>query len=153
VEGCTSVPKKSAARAGRSAQLQRLAQTGFFAAMLPGNRKFVVRLGNKSKGNRSAARAWKKGSSGVSEAVNLILRYIPYVQPTSSWPRKRTQGGRGPFEAGTKGFVDVLPGAFPGYSLADGFGAGSAAQTSSTSVRPGGLPFRFFSTPEQQPWQ
>jgi len=56
----------------------------------------------------------------VAEQVNMILRYIPYVQ-TNFVLGLDSDKGEEPFEL-TKKFVDMTPGAFPGYSLLTSFG-------------------------------
>jgi len=50
----------------------------------------------------------------------MILKYIPYVQ-TNFVLGLDTDEGREPFEL-TKRFLDMTPGAFPGYSLLSAFG-------------------------------
>jgi hypothetical protein len=56
----------------------------------------------------------------ISEQINMILRYIPYVQ-TNFVLGLDVDKGEEPFEL-TKKFVDMTPGAFPGYSLLSAFG-------------------------------
>ena len=56
----------------------------------------------------------------VSEHVNLILKYIPYVQ-TNFVVGLDVDEGPEPFEL-TKKFVEMTPGAFPAYSLLTAFG-------------------------------
>src|SRR6185436_17435249 len=56
----------------------------------------------------------------VADHVNMILRYIPYIQ-TNFVLGLDTDEGAEPFEL-TKRFVDLAPGAFPGYSLLSAFG-------------------------------
>src|SRR5262249_25974445 len=56
----------------------------------------------------------------VSEHINLVLRYIPYVQ-TNFVLGLDVDEGPEPFEL-TKRFVDLTPGAFPVYSLLSAFG-------------------------------
>jgi hypothetical protein len=95
--------------------LKRLKQNGF-KALLPGIESWYD-LGGKSKTGKS------KGMSKVeqvSEHVNMILRYIPYIQ-TNFVLGLDTDEGAEPFEL-TKRFVDLAPGAFPGYSLLSAFG-------------------------------
>src|SRR4029078_2318781 len=58
--------------------------------------------------------------SQVSEHVNSILRYIPYVQANFVLGLD-TDEGEEPFEL-TKRFLAMTPGAFPGYSLLSAFG-------------------------------
>ena len=56
----------------------------------------------------------------VSAHVNTLLRYVPLVQ-TNFVLGLDTDEGDEPFEL-TKRFVDMAPGAFPGYSLLTAFG-------------------------------
>src|SRR2546429_1421032 len=95
--------------------LKRLQRSGF-KALLPGIESWYD-LGNKSKTGQL------KGMDKVrhvSEHVNLILRYVPYVQ-TNFVLGLDSDAGAEPFEL-TKRFVDLTPGAFPGYSLLSAFG-------------------------------
>ncbi len=95
--------------------LKRLKHNGF-KAILPGVESWYE-LGGKSK---------TTGVSGlnkvrqVSEHVNMILRYIPYVQ-TNFVLGLDSDEGTEPFEL-TKRFLDMTPGTFPGYSLLSAFG-------------------------------
>jgi hypothetical protein len=95
--------------------LARLKKNGF-KALLPGIESWYD-LGGKSKTGK------KMGTEKVrqvAEHVNLILKYIPYVQ-TNFVLGLDTDEGPEPFEL-TKRFVDLAPGAFPGYSLLSAFG-------------------------------
>ena len=95
--------------------LKRLQRSGF-RALLPGVESWYE-LGNKSKTGRN------KGMDKVrqvSEHVNLIQRYVPYVQTNFVLGLDSDEGPE-PFEL-TKRFVDMTPGAFPGYSLLSAFG-------------------------------
>jgi hypothetical protein len=56
----------------------------------------------------------------VSDHVNLILEYIPYLQANFVLGLDEDAGSE-PFEL-TKRFLDMSPGAFPGYSLLTTFG-------------------------------
>jgi hypothetical protein len=56
----------------------------------------------------------------VSEHINMILRYVPYVQ-TNFVLGLDCDSGPEPFEL-TKRFLDLAPGAFPAYSLNSAFG-------------------------------
>src|SRR4029453_11874347 len=56
----------------------------------------------------------------VAEEVNLILRYVPYIQTNFVLGLDADEGAE-PFEL-TKRFLDLTPGAFPGYSLLTAFG-------------------------------
>jgi hypothetical protein len=96
-------------------KLKRLKAAGFMA-MLPGIESWFS-LGNKAKTGR------KQGVDKVdqvSEHVNMILRYIPYIQ-TNFVLGLDDDSGSEPFEL-TKQFLDKSPGAFPGYSLLSAFG-------------------------------
>jgi hypothetical protein len=93
----------------------RLKRNGF-GAMLPGIESWYD-LGNKSKtGSRRGIEKVKI----IAEQVNMILRYIPYVQ-TNFVLGLDADKGEEPFQL-TKKFVDMTPGAFPGYSLLSAFG-------------------------------
>ena len=95
--------------------VKRLRRNGF-KALLPGIESWYE-LGNKSK-TRTVEGLAKVEQ--VSEHVNMILRHIPYVQ-TNFVLGLDSDRGPEPFEL-TKRFVDVTPGAFPGYSLLSAFG-------------------------------
>lgn len=95
--------------------LKRLRPNGF-KALLPGIESWYD-LGDKSKTGKL------KGIDKVrqvSDHVNMILRYIPYIQ-TNFVLGLDVDEGPEPFEL-TKRFVDESPGAFPGYSLLSAFG-------------------------------
>ncbi len=95
--------------------VKRLKRNGF-GAMLPGIESWFD-LGNKSKtGSLTGLDKVKH----VAEHVNMILRYIPYVQ-TNFVLGLDSDKGEEPFEL-TKKFVSLTPGAFPGYSLLSAFG-------------------------------
>jgi len=95
--------------------LKRLKHNGF-QALLPGIESWFD-LGNKSK---TGARIGMDKVREVAEHINLILRYIPYVQANFVLGLDSDQGVE-PFEL-TKRFLDLAPGAFPGYSLLTAFG-------------------------------
>lgn len=95
--------------------LVRLKKNGF-KALLPGIESWYD-LGNKSKTGRMKGR---EKVDEVSERVNLILKYVPYVQTNFVLGLDVDEGAE-PFEL-TKRFVDKTPGAFPGYSLLSAFG-------------------------------
>jgi hypothetical protein len=95
--------------------LQRLKKNGF-GALLPGIESWYE-LGNKSKTGQNHGMNKVKE---VSEHVNMILRYTPYIQ-TNFVLGLDSDEGTEPFEL-TKRFVDLSPGAFPGYSLLTSFG-------------------------------
>jgi len=117
--------------------LERLRRNGF-KAVLPGVESWYD-LGNKSKtGKRQGMDKVRE----VSEHVNMILRYIPYIQ-TNFVLGLDGDAGAEPFEL-TKRFIDLSPGAFPGYSLLSAFGR--AAPLNLTYQRDGrvlGFPFHF----------
>jgi len=95
--------------------MRRLKQNGF-KAVLPGIESWYD-LGGKSKTGKN------KGLDKVrqvSEHVNMILRYMPYIQTNFVLGLDGDEGPE-PFEL-TKRFVDLTPGAFPGYSLLSAFG-------------------------------
>src|SRR6478752_8357234 len=94
--------------------LKRLQRNGF-RAILPGIESWYD-LGNKSKTRRTGMAKVEQ----VAEHVNMILRYIPYIQ-TNFVLGLDTDEGPEPFEL-TKRFLDLAPGAFPGYSLLSAFG-------------------------------
>ena len=94
--------------------LQRLRKNGF-QAILPGIESWYD-LGNKSKTRRTGMDKVKQ----VSEHVNMILRYIPYIQTNFVMGLDGDMGPE-PFEL-TKKFIDLSPGAFPAYSLLSAFG-------------------------------
>ncbi|HYQ96360.1 MAG TPA: radical SAM protein [Candidatus Eisenbacteria bacterium] len=118
--------------------LVRLRKNGF-KAILPGIESWYS-LGNKA-GTGSSMKGSEKVKQ-VSKHVNMILRYIPYVQTNFVLGLDVDQGAE-PFEL-TKQFVDMTPGAFPGYSLLTAFG--QAAPLNLTLQRDGrvlGFPFHF----------
>jgi hypothetical protein len=94
--------------------LRRLQRNGF-KALLPGIESWYD-LGNKSKTRRTGM----DKVTQVSEHVNLILRYVPYVQTNFVLGLDSDEGAE-PFEL-TKRFLDLTPGAFPAYSLLSAFG-------------------------------
>ncbi|HET8625381.1 MAG TPA: hypothetical protein VFM14_17610 [Gemmatimonadales bacterium] len=94
--------------------LRRLQRNGF-KAMLPGIESWFG-LGNKSKTRHTGLQKVQE----TSEHINLILRYIPYVQVNFVLGLDCDEGPE-PFEL-TKAFLDRAPGAFPAYSLLSAFG-------------------------------
>lgn len=95
--------------------LQVLQRHGF-EALLPGIESWYE-LGNKSRTSRLAGEEKVKR---IAEHVNLMFKYVPYVQ-TNFVLGLDSDAGDEPFEL-TKRFVDLAPGAFPGYSLLSAFG-------------------------------
>ncbi|HEY8106537.1 MAG TPA: hypothetical protein VIE46_10535 [Gemmatimonadales bacterium] len=96
------------------AHLQRL-QRNNFQALLPGIESWYS-LGNKSKTRRTGM----DKVTQVAEHVNMILRYVPYIQTNFVLGLDCDEGPE-PFEL-TKRFLDLAPGAFPAYSLLSAFG-------------------------------
>jgi hypothetical protein len=94
--------------------LKRLRQNGF-QAILPGIESWYD-LGNKSKTRRTGMDKVEQ----VADHVNMILRYIPYIQTNFVLGLDGDMGSE-PFEL-TKKFIDLAPGAFPAYSLLSAFG-------------------------------
>jgi hypothetical protein len=99
--------------------LKRLRHNGC-KALLPGIESWFE-LGGKSK--TGALQGMAKVRQ-VAEHVNLILKYVPYVQ-TNFVLGLDSDEGEEPFEL-TKRFLDLTPGAFPGYSLLTAFGRAAA---------------------------
>lgn len=95
--------------------LKRLKRNGF-KAILPGIESWY-NMGNKSK---SGVNKGKEKVQQISEHVNMILDYIPYIQTNFVLGLDCDEGAE-PFEL-TKEFIDKAPGAFPGYSLLSAFG-------------------------------
>jgi hypothetical protein len=95
--------------------LKRL-QRNSFKMLLPGIESWFA-LGEKSRTMRITG---MQKVREVSEHVNTLLRYVPLVQ-TNFVLGLDSDEGEEPFEL-TKRFVDMAPGAFPGYSLLTAFG-------------------------------
>jgi len=87
-----------------------------FNAMLPGIESWYE-LGNKSKTSHIIG---QEKLERISEHVNMMFRYIPYVQ-TNFVLGLDSDATDEPFEL-SKRFVDKSPAAFPGYSLLTSFG-------------------------------
>jgi hypothetical protein len=96
-------------------RVQRLRRNGCLA-VLPGVESWYD-LGNKSK---TGANKGMDKVRQVSDQVNAILQHVPYVQ-TNFVLGLDNDVGEEPFEL-TKRFIDLTPGAFPGYSLFSAFG-------------------------------
>jgi hypothetical protein len=96
-------------------RLQRLKRNGF-KALLPGIESWFD-LGEKA---RTGITQGEAKVQRVADHVNMILRYIPYIQ-TNFVMGLDSDAGPEPFEL-TKQFIDLAPGAFPGYSLLTAFG-------------------------------
>ncbi len=94
--------------------LKRLRRNGF-QALLPGIESWFA-LGNKSKTRHTGMEKVRQ----VADHVNLLMRYVPYVQTNFVLGLDSDEGPE-PFEL-TKRFLDLAPGAFPAYSLLSAFG-------------------------------
>ena len=92
-----------------------LEQNGF-QALLPGIESWYD-MGNKSRAGHLDG---EQKLNQVSAQVNMILRYVPYIQ-TNFVLGLDSDAGDEPFEF-TKRFIEKSPGAFPGYSLLTSFG-------------------------------
>ncbi len=95
--------------------VKRLRKNGF-KAILPGIESWYD-MGDKSKTGKTQG---LEKVQKVSEHVNTILRYIPYLQANFVFGLDNEEGSE-PFEL-TKRFIELTPGAFPGYSLLTSFG-------------------------------
>jgi hypothetical protein len=94
----------------------KVMQKNGFGALLPGIESWYE-LGNKSRSSRIAG---QEKVNQISEHINMMFRYVPYVQ-TNFVLGLDSDAGEEPFEL-TKRFVDKSPAAFPGYSLLTAFG-------------------------------
>ena len=115
--------------------IKRMKRNGF-KALLPGIETWYE-LGGKSK---TGAHKGMDKVNRVAEQVNMIMRYIPYVQTNFVFGLDSDEGPD-PFEL-TKRFLDKAPGAFPAFSLLTSFG--KAAHLNLEYQRAGRvLPFPF----------
>jgi hypothetical protein len=114
-------------------------RTNGFKAILPGVESWYS-LGKKAGvGSKMTARDKVRH---VSEHINTILKYIPYVQANFVLGLDDDAGDE-PFEL-TKQFVDMTPGAFPGYSLLTAFGQAAPLNLElQRNHRVSGFPFHF----------
>ncbi len=94
--------------------LVRLQRNGF-QALLPGVESWYDH-GNKSKTRLTGMDKVRQ----VSDQVNMILRYVPYVRTNFVFGLDNEQGPE-PFEL-TKRFLDITPGVFAAYSLLTCYG-------------------------------
>lgn len=116
-------------------RLKRLKKNGF-KAILPGIESWYE-MGDKSRTGRDIG---EQKVRRVADHVNLIARYIPYIQVNFVLGLDSDAGAE-PFEL-TKRFLDRCPVAFPAYSLLTAFG--QAAPLNLTLQREGRvLPFPF----------
>jgi len=117
--------------------LKRLQRNGF-KAILPGIESWYD-LGHKSKtGKREGLDKVKQ----VAEHIALIQEYIPYLQANFVLGLD-SDAGPEPFDL-TKRFLDLSPGAFPGYSLLSAFGRAAPLNLEyQRNDRVLGFPFHF----------
>jgi len=94
----------------------KVMQKNGFGAILPGIESWYE-LGNKS---RTSHIAGEQKVNQISEHINMMFRYIPYVQ-TNFVLGLDSDAGEEPFKL-TKRFIDKSPASFPGYSLLTAFG-------------------------------
>ena len=117
--------------------LKRMKRNGF-KALLPGIESWYD-MGNKA--NARSIRGLEKVKQ-VSAHVNMVMKYVPYVQ-TNFVLGLDSDHGDEPFEL-TKLFVDMTPGAFPGYSLLTAFGQAAPLNLEfQRAGRVAGFPFHF----------
>ena len=120
--------------------LKEMHKNGFIG-MLPGIESWYD-LGNKS---RTAHMAAEEKLKKISEHVNKILHYIPYLQANFVLGLD-TDSGDEPFEL-TKRFIDMAPAAYPGYSLVSAFGEAAPLNLEYQKVnRVLPIPFPFLNT-------
>ncbi len=96
-------------------RVKRLKRNGF-KALLPGIESWF----QMSKKSKAGTLVGMDKVRTVSDQVNMILRYIPYVQTNHIFGLDGDEGSE-PFEY-TKRFLDLSPGAFPAYSMLSAFG-------------------------------
>ena len=119
------------------AHMKRLKKNGF-KAFLPGIESWYD-FGNKSKsgGNKGLDKVMQ-----VSEHINMIMSYAPYLQANFVLGLDSDEGDE-PFEL-TKKFLDLSPGAFPGYSQLSAFGEAAPLNLEyQQNNRVLGFPFHF----------
>jgi hypothetical protein len=95
--------------------LDRLRRNGF-KAILPGLESWYDMGGKSKTGGRTGHEKMRQ----VSDHLNTIVRYIPYVQANFVLGLD-SDAGEEPFEL-TRAFIDRSPGIFPAYSLLSAFG-------------------------------
>ncbi|HVB03727.1 MAG TPA: hypothetical protein VNE41_08400 [Chitinophagaceae bacterium] len=109
-----------------------------FNALLPGIESWFE-LGNKS---RTSHIAGEEKLKKISEHVNMMFNYVPYIQTNFVLGLDSDEGDL-PFEL-TKRFVDLSPGSFPGYSLLTSFGEAAPHNLEyQRENRVRGFPFHF----------
>lgn len=95
--------------------LQRMSRNGF-VGMLPGIESWYD-FGNKSRATRNSG---MERVRQVSDHINTVLRYMPFVQ-TNFVLGLDCEEGPEPFEL-TKTFMRMTPGAYPAFSLLTCYG-------------------------------
>jgi hypothetical protein len=119
------------------AHMKRFKKNGF-KAFLPGIESWYD-LGNKSK---SGSKEGLDKVMQVSEHINMIMSYAPYLQANFVLGLDSDEGDE-PFEL-TKRFIDLSPGAFPGYSQLSAFGEAAPLNLEyQQNNRVIGFPFHF----------
>jgi hypothetical protein len=119
------------------AHMKRFKRNGF-KAFLPGIESWYD-LGNKSRtgSNRGIDKVKQ-----VSEQINMVMSYAPYLQANFVTGLDSDEGDE-PFEL-TKKFIDLSPGAFPGYSQLSAFGEAAPLNLEyQQNNRVLGFPFHF----------
>jgi hypothetical protein len=119
------------------AHMKRLKINGF-KAFLPGIESWYD-MGNKSKtGSNKGIDKVKQ----VAEHLNMVMSYAPYLQANFVTGLDSDEGDE-PFEL-TKKFIDLAPGAFPGYSQLSAFGEAAPLNLEyQLNNRVLGFPFHF----------
>lgn len=121
-------------------RLKRLSKNGF-KVLMPGIESWFD-LGNKS---RTGKKDGIEKVHQVSEHINMIMSYVPYLQANFVVGLDVDEGPE-PFEM-AKRFVDAAPGAYPAYSLLSSFG--EAAPLNLSYQKEGRIlpfPFHFLNT-------
>lgn len=95
--------------------VKRLKKNGFLA-ILPGIESWYD-LGHKTRSGKSSG---LEKVRQVADQVNMILRYIPYIQSNLILGLDCDAGAE-PFEL-TKRYLDLTPGNIPGFSVLTSFG-------------------------------
>jgi hypothetical protein len=96
-------------------RLHTLRKNGF-VAILPGVESWYAMGGKSKTGQATGIEKVRR----VSDHLNTVLRYIPYVQANFVLGLD-CDAGREPFDL-TRRFVDLTPGVFPAFSLLSAFG-------------------------------
>ena len=120
--------------------LKRLNRNGF-KVIMPGIESWFE-MGNKSKtGSRNGMEKVRK----IADHINMVLHYIPYLQANLVFGLDIDEGPE-PFEC-TKRFVDLAPGAYPGYCLLSAFGQAAPSNLEyQRQNRVLAFPFHFLNT-------